>query len=271
MRKKINIILILIITNINLYGQKQISGIVFDSKKSNALDYVNIGIFSKNKGTVSSEFGKFILNITDNELKDSLTFSMIGYKTKKVPINFFNLNDTLYLEEEVINLEEIVLRNKKGKIKIIGNKKPKLLLASVKFKNIEAGNELSIKVKVNKNTEITKFNLLLIKNDYKNLKLRVNFYNIKDKKPYERINSQNIILETSLEKGILSLDLNEYNIILKDDFFVSVESLNKLNNVNKEIVIGGRVGGKSYVRKTSQASWVRIKVGFCIFLDTMQY
>ena len=270
---KINklLMLVLIIANISLYGQKEIKGKIFDSKKHTTLSYVNVGIYSKDKGTVSNDDGEFELNLKNDELNDSITFSMIGYKTVKIPVNYFFLKDSIFLDEEVINLKEIIIRNKKGKRKLTGNEKPKFLLAKVKFKNIEAGNELSIKVKVKNEIEITKFNMLLVKNDYKNLKLRVNFYDIKDKKPNNRINSQNIILETSLEKGILSLNLKDYEITLNEDFFVSIESLNKLNNPEKEIIIGGKVGGISYARKTSQASWVKIKTGFCIFLDVIEY
>jgi hypothetical protein len=268
--KKI-ILLVLFISYTNMYTQEKIAGKVLDRSTNTPLSYVNIGVFSKDLGTVSNGAGDFNLKIENENLKDSITFSMIGFKTRKIPVAYFNLKDTIYLDEEGIELEEIFISNKKGKSKILGNKKPKLFFASISFKKIEAGNELGIKIKVKKNTDVNKFNLLLVKNDYPNLKLRLNFYNLKDNKPYERINSENIIFETSIEKGVLSIDLTDYNITLNEDFFVSIESLNKLDDENKQIIVAGRVLGKSYGRKTSQGSWTKIKIGFCLSLDVLQY
>jgi hypothetical protein len=42
--------------------------------------------------------------------------------------------------------------------------------------------------------------------------------------------------------------------------------LKKLDD-NKEIIFAGRILNKSFARKTSQGSWNKVKVGFCIFLN----
>ena len=264
-------ILCLVIFQASLFAQTSISGIVIASKTKEALPYVNIGIPGKDIGTVSNTKGEFHLQLEDKYLTDSLKISIIGFKSSILPISYFSSNTSVFLEEDIVALEEIVLSNKNYKTSILGNKKPKSFLALVSFSTIEAGNELGIKVNIGKKPAIVeKFNLIFIKNEYGNLKLRINFYDLKNGIPNNRINNKNIIVETAIKEGILTVDLTEYDLVMNTDFFVSIESLNRLNDGDKKIVLAGRVLHKSYARKTSQSNWSKIKTGFCIFLDVKQ-
>jgi hypothetical protein len=74
--KKI-ILLVLFISYTNMYTQEKIAGKVLDRSTNTPLSYVNIGVFSKDLGTVSNGAGDFNLKIENENLKDSITFSMI--------------------------------------------------------------------------------------------------------------------------------------------------------------------------------------------------
>jgi|TARA_B110000902_G_scaffold226428_1_gene265070 hypothetical protein len=266
MLKNISFLLLNLILINSTFSQINISGTVLSSNLKDSLSYVNIGVLNKDIGSVSNDKGRFELELKKEFLNESLTFSMIGYKSKTIRIVDFKKHKTIILEENITELDEIVISNKKYKSKILGNKKPKSFLASLSFSKIEAGNEIGIKVKVRKPTIIETFNIAVLKNEYGILNLRINFYDLKKGIPNKRINKDNIIISAEVKDGIITADLSKYELIFKDDFFVSVESLKKLDD-NKEIIFAGRILNKSFARKTSQGSWNKVKVGFCIFLN----
>lgn len=269
MIKKISFSILISLSFIySTFAQKSFSGTVISSNLKDTLSYVNIGVLNKGIGTVSNEKGKFELEFKEEFLKDSLTFSIIGYRSLTIPIVDFEKEKTIILEEQITELDEVIISNKKYKSKILGNKKPKLL-ASVAFSKIEAGNEFGIKVKVRKPIIIETFNIAVLKNEYGILNLRINFYDLKRGVPNNRINTENIIIKTELKDGLITADLSDYELMFKNDFFVSIEFLEKLND-NKEITFAGRIMKKSFTRKTSQASWNQVKVGFCIFLNVIE-
>jgi hypothetical protein len=263
------LLIISFLFSIPTFSQKNVNGIVLSSNLKDTLSYVNIGVLNKDIGTVSDNKGRFELELKEAFLKDSLTFSIIGYKSVIIPIIDFKTQKTIILEEEITELDEVIINNKKYKSKILGNEKPKSFLASVYFSKIEAGNEIGIKVKIKKPTIIETFNIAVLKNEYGLLNLRINFYDLKKGIPNKRINKDNIIIKAEVKDGLITADLSDYELVFKDDFFVSIESLKKIDD-NKEIIFAGRLLNKSFARKTSQASWNKVKVGFCIFLNSKE-
>ena len=89
---------------------KIISGII--NSNNNPLPYANIGIKGKTKGTVSNLEGKFSLTLSENENKDTLVISYLGFENKEIPVK--NLNDDflkITLIRDFISLQEIVIRH----------------------------------------------------------------------------------------------------------------------------------------------------------------
>ena len=257
--------------SVNFYAQVKLKGTLINSNTGLPLRYVNVGIVSKDIGTVTNQYGEFNLEVENQYLNDSITLSMIGFSTQKLPIEYFVLKDSVFLDQKFINIKDLIVNNKKGQEIFLGNERPDFMYATVSLKLIEAGNEIGIFVDVDKQTEIYKFNLLIVKSDYDRLKFRINFYDLKDKIPNKRINSENIIVETTIKEGLISFDLKDYAIYMKENFFVSIESLEELWDDNKEIIVVGKIGGKSYSRLTSQSDWITYKLGVCIFLNAIEY
>ena len=96
-------VFLLIFMPLTLHAQKNISlsGKVIDDK-GQEVPYAAIGIVSKNIGTTSTEDGTFYFQISTAELKDTLSFSSLGFFTHKLPVS------KLIQSEEV----EIVLEEK---------------------------------------------------------------------------------------------------------------------------------------------------------------
>jgi len=90
------VLVILLFTTSICYSQRLIQGTVLDEKGQ--------GVFAANvylksdpgKGTVTDFSGKFSLKI--DKIKDTLIVSFIGYKTKKIPLEFVNLKKPLIIK-----------------------------------------------------------------------------------------------------------------------------------------------------------------------------
>ncbi|WP_268225318.1 SusC/RagA family TonB-linked outer membrane protein [Sinomicrobium oceani] len=85
-------------------AQYQITGIVTDSN-GEPLGGVNIVISGKGQGTISDFDGTYTITAAS---QDSLTFSFIGFKTVKIPVNRQSSID-VQLQEDVTTLNEVTV------------------------------------------------------------------------------------------------------------------------------------------------------------------
>ena len=99
---------------LTLHSQKNIpiSGKVIDDKGFE-IPYAAIGIVSKNIGTTSTEDGTFYFQISAAELKDTLSFSSLGFSTHKLPLSKLVQNEemVIVLEEKTTSLREVVVNS----------------------------------------------------------------------------------------------------------------------------------------------------------------
>lgn len=85
--------------------------------KTKVLDYTsllpleNASIYIQNTsiGTISNSDGKFLLVVPNEYAKDTLVVSSIGYKSFRTPVDEFNGEVEIYLEEDIASLDEVVL------------------------------------------------------------------------------------------------------------------------------------------------------------------
>lgn len=107
-------IFLLVFTPLTLHAQNNIpiSGKVMDVKGFE-IPYAAIGIVSKNIGTTSTEDGTFYFQISAAELKDTLSFSSLGFSTYKLPISKLVQNEemVIILEEKTTSLREVVVNS----------------------------------------------------------------------------------------------------------------------------------------------------------------
>lgn len=259
---KKTILFVLIFINISCFAQlKVFDGLLKDIETNQSLAYVNIGIVDKNVGTVSDVNGKFELNLNNQFDNEVLKISMIGYVTQTFRVKVFkeNLlkNNLIYLEKSVATLKEVVIRSKKLKTKILGNKLDKKTV-SAGFVNNVLGNEIGIIVKIKKKpTYIEDFNAIVDYNNYGNFKFRINFYNLKNGLPNNSILQENIIANSTIKKGKLTIDLRDYNISVTEDFFVSIELIEGLGEGGLHF-LADYSGTPIITRSASQGKWNKI-------------
>ena len=245
-----------------LGAQNFVIGQVIDAATKEPLPYVNIGLLNKNIGTVSDETGYFELEVnTEQNSRDTLRFSMIGFETKSYTLNdFINQNEIeVYLTEKSTALEEVILSSKRKKYqtKILGNKTTSKALYAA-FTSNKLGNEMGFIVRARKHPMILKkFNISLVENDYGPIKFRLNIYDVLNGLPNKTLLKDNIFIETEESSGIVSLDLTPYEIILDQDFFIAIEWIEDLGP-GKLYFSGGFFGAPLFAREVSQGTWEKI-------------
>ena len=243
-------------------AQTFVIGQVIDAATKEPLPYVNIGLLNKNIGTVSDETGYFELEVnTEQNSRDTLRFSMIGFETKSYTLNdFINQNEIeVYLTEKSTALDEVILSSKRKKYqtKILGNKTTSKALYAA-FTSNKLGNEMGFIVRARKHPMILKkFNISLVENDYGPIKFRLNIYDVLNGLPNKTLLKDNIFIETEESSGSVSLDLTPYEIILDQDFFIAIEWIEDLGP-GKLYFSGGFFGAPLFAREVSQGTWEKI-------------
>jgi hypothetical protein len=267
MKKKIHCLLTFIFCTafiIPLGAQNFIIGQVLDSESLEPLPYVNIGLQNRNIGTVSDEEGYFEFEVdAQKNNQDTLRFSMIGFEPKSYVLEDYlkqNLIEVT-LTEETTALEEVILTSaqKNYKTKILGNKTTSKAIYAA-FTSNKLGNEMGFIVRARKDPMILKkFNISLVENDYGPIKFRLNLYDVFNGIPNQTLLKENIFIETDIRSGIVSLDLTPYEIVIDQDFFITIEWIEDLGP-GKLFFSGGFFGAPLYAREVSQGTWSKVGV-----------
>jgi len=91
------------------FSGKELKGVVIDFDTKAPLPYANIFVLQTGKGTISNEIGHFTLNIDGLENSDTLRFQYVGYKTRNISLAKLEQDGPVYLQQEIINLNELLV------------------------------------------------------------------------------------------------------------------------------------------------------------------
>ncbi len=97
-------------------AQKDIQNSVVDFGTQMPIENASVYIENTTIGTVTNTDGKFLLSVPSEHSSDTLVVSSIGYKSFRTPINDFDETFSIYLEEDVASLDEVL---------IVGSTRPK--------------------------------------------------------------------------------------------------------------------------------------------------
>ena len=262
------LIVLFVAAGFSLTGQSILQGKVIDSLTNQPISYVNIGVLGENVGTVTNRNGEFSLNIRDEESNSSIRISMVGYESKTFTIsdfrNILKKNGQVYMSEIVYDMEDIVVKAKKFKgkkirEKVVGNS-IEYEGSRIGFETNQLGNEIGIVVKIkNRPTLIQDLSVYIADNEFDGFKFRVNIYNLNNGLPDSSILKENIIVESEIKQGKLTVDLSQYDIIVEDDFFVSIEWIEDMGDYGLSFAVDiSGSASPSIVRATSQGEWKEV-------------
>lgn len=283
---KLYFLLCIAITLNSFSQEKIIRGEIKDAENKTLLQYANIGIPNKNTGTVSNAEGKFSLKISDNiNENDVVSFSYVGYETKKIAIGKLNLlNNVIELVPEKHQLDEVVVKLVKPKPYILGRNSKGLGLMHTNFytfneKEVDdrLSKEIGMKFQLKKNCKINDLNFNITSNEFSSLKFRLNFYKIEKGLPTQLIVDKDIIFEIKDEyKGWFHLDLKPYEIYLNketEDIAITIQWVEskKTNKKSKYFAISTAASATetSFFREKSMDSWKKNGQSLSFYLNTM--
>ncbi|WP_136467819.1 carboxypeptidase-like regulatory domain-containing protein [Flagellimonas onchidii] len=267
-----------------VYSQESITGKILEAETLKPLAYVNIGIANKAVGTVSDTHGNFKLQLNEKVVsKDTIVFSHIGYAPRFIPISVLsNQNVTVKLEPLETRLQEVVVKYKKPKTKKMGRKSKGFGLMHQNFysfheKDVDdrLSKEIGVRVPVKKDCRVQALNFNITTNDFKSLRFRINFYQIKKGLPGELLNTRDIIFE--IEDGHLGwfkVDLTSFDILLEKDLkevVVSIQWLEseKATPKSKYFSISTKVASTKscFFREKTMDKWRVMKSKPSFYLD----
>ena len=276
MRVKALTLLLIIGYNLSVFCQIKLQGKITDSKSKGALSYVNIGIKAKNIGTISGDDGSFSINIPQNHITDTLTFSLIGYSEFTIPVSQLDSKNEISIQliENPMVLNEVLIQGQKLVEKKYGIKKTGAILHFTdgifkKDDSFEIGQVINLG---DKPAKISSLNLHINSSRQDSASFRINFYkyNEDENAPTTRVFDRSIVQRHPIRVGWLKFDLSDYNIRLKGKVFAAIEFIPENKDVSQiyyEIKLGGI--SKSFFRKSSLGQWVRPPHHYCIYLTAL--
>ncbi len=243
------------------YSQTTVKGTILDAETSLPIPYVNIGITQLRKGTVSDSNGKFILGY--NSKSDSVTFSAIGYFTRKMIVqDIFNSRE-ISLVPKVYQVEDIVVyATTLGDEKILGNK-IKEKEQSISFGNANLGTEIGVKVEAKHKTRIESAHFIINFVGAEDLLYRVNIYKMDGDKVGENLLPENVIIQGKQMKGTLSVDLSKYVMVIEGEVLLSLEYIEGSLDSNTGIAFRAKKVGKrkadTFMKYTSLSEYRKVE------------
>ncbi|WP_338731146.1 carboxypeptidase-like regulatory domain-containing protein [Mangrovimonas cancribranchiae] len=108
--KNISLLIVLIVAfGFSSYSQIELRNKIVDSILDYPIESASVYVQNTTIGTVSNIDGKFVLQVPSKHAKDTLVISTIGYKSYKTPVDEFDNQAIVYLEEDVASLDEVLI------------------------------------------------------------------------------------------------------------------------------------------------------------------
>ncbi|RZT00233.1 carboxypeptidase-like regulatory domain-containing protein [Aquimarina brevivitae] len=264
MKTNFYLVLFILFSTISIQAQYvvTIDAVVLDTDTDQPIPYVNVGFVDQAIGTVSDQNGKVVLEFDENAVGQDATLqiSMLGYETLKIKLQdlYARLARTnkIYMRPTITQLEEatlvaakrrkLMLNKPRGFYNFIGYWKDKKGL----------GGEIATLIKVrHDDVKLRELNFVVNENESDSLLVRVNVYEEKHNKPGDKLVTENIYHTIKAKHHAQeTIDLSPYNIVVQDDFIISIE----LVEVYGDYIgfsVQGTNRGKAYLRDVSQDSW----------------
>lgn len=236
-------------------AQETVSGMVTDADTGEPVLFVNIGIIEAGVGTVSDEKGQYLLRLP--AATAMVTFSAIGYETQQVAGKVLRQNGAVALHPKPYTIPEVIVdATGFGEEKVIGAKLEERI-HSIGFGSSELGTEIAAHLQIDKETLIKSAHFPLNHAAGDSLLFRVNIYDFSDGNAGENLLPENVIVTTAQKRGVLTVDLADYRLIVTGDILLALEWIkDDRGRGNVGITFNGRKSRKSdnlYTKHTSQA------------------
>lgn len=241
-------------------AQNTVKGSIKSSATQAPLAYVSIGVVGTSQGTLTDAEGNFTITLDEKHADETLRIAMLGYRSRTYKGADFRAsmqqNPVVALEEEVQQLQEVVIANRKPKEKVLGNTTTSNV--GLTFSSDQLGNEMGVVIKVKKSPAYLKsFSTHIVANEYDSIKFRLNIYTLKEGMPDKSLLRENIIITCRQKSGPLTVDLSRHHLVVEDDFFVSLEWLESLEEGGIRFSTS-MLGSPTIVKMATCSEWAKL-------------
>lgn len=238
--------------------------------------YASVGIVNRNLGTVTDSLGNFSLTVPAEYFNDSLRISCVGYTTGTFAVkDFSNIPDTIKLDDNIIALQEVVVKPQKIKHKTAGRKGG----AGFIYINVEgykaAGQGFATPLKVKKRAWLKELGFTVVVNSetLSRMKFRINIYR-KENDAYILENIEPLYFDydkSTLVDGNFTYTFEEEISLEQGEYYIELEFLENFEN-EYFIMKTKPLTGKTRYRYASQSAWETLPFGAPIYIeyDTME-
>jgi hypothetical protein len=230
------------------------------------LPFAKIGVLHRNRGTCADHKGNYSFDLSGIKDSDTLRISQNGFEADTFLVEQFRnkfttgvaiifLNPISHPPVNLMDYDEDMTR------KVIGNtsmSKSK----TTNFVSADLGTELGVTIQIKRQaTYLRDLSFNVAQNDYDSLLLRVNLYYLDNRLPYDAMLNEDIIVIAHNHSGKVSVNLLPYNLIVDEDFFVSLEWVMELGDTENHHLLfsGGSKSDGNYCRLASQGDWIHYK------------
>lgn len=233
--------------------------------------YASVGVINRNLGTVTDTLGNFSLSIPVEFVNDSIKISSIGYVAKIFAVkDIKNIPDTIFLADDAIILNEVIVKPQRIKHKTAGRK------GNGGFVYIEvegykaAGQGLATPLNVKKRAWLKElgFTIQTDNRPLSKMKFRVNIYRKEDGE-YILQNFKPIYFDydkAQLKDRSFTYTFPDEIMLDEGNYYVELEFLENFSN-ELFVMKSKPLTGKTRFRYASQSAWETLPFGAPIYID----
>ncbi len=260
----------LILSSAAATSAQAISGRVTDARTGQPLPFVNIGVVGKALGTVSNEQGQYGLGFQEKLAADTVRVSYLGYLPRLLTLRQLQSQPNLVLSPAAVALAEVRVQGQRRAwrdraLGFAGTSESTTLSLDAKDRGAEVGTVIYVK---RKPTKVLRANFNVAYNRAGDVTLRVNLYRLdaKGRPTNEKLLRREVLVHTTTTRGPISVDLTPDNLLLSEDFFLSLEWVSGANTttVHNGLAFSAGIGyadNDIYYRAASQGNWERLSAG----------
>ena len=233
--------------------------------------YAGVGVINRNLSTVADTLGNFSLKIPAEFINDSIRISSIGYIAKTFAVkDIINIPDTIYLADDVMMLNEVVVKPQRIKHKTAGRRGAGGFLYIEVEGNKAAGQGLATPLNVKERAWLKElgFTILTENRPLSKMKFRVNIYRKEDKE-YILQNFNPIYFDydkSQLDNGLFIYKFPEEIMLDEGNYYVELEFLENFSN-EFFIMKSKPMTGRTRYRYASQSDWETLPFGAPIYIE----
>jgi len=172
----------------------------------------------------------------------------------------------VYLNPTAYDIQPVKINAKRFRKKKKIGTKVRAKISTVTWGNPNGlGIEIGVPIKIKKETLIKSVHFGILKRSRLSALLRINIYEFKNGKVGKNIMPKNVFVQAEDLTNYSAIDLSDLNLVVDNDIFISIESIEKREVKKGEkfsLVFGAgfRRKGNIYYRFASQGEFVRNKV-----------